>query len=125
MASPGPRLCDLIYASSDVEDSDADRSEDFPVVLLQWPLCTLALSSAAESDHESPSPRRTAAHKKASGRRRSCGAAAAPTPAETVDDNEAGSAYVFIDLENVVKAKKSANLDYFFGHHAIDKGFKC
>ncbi|KAJ6613131.1 hypothetical protein B0H10DRAFT_1951672 [Mycena sp. CBHHK59/15] len=89
MVSPGPRLHDLIHDSSDVEDSDADGSEDFPVVLRQQPLCALALSSAAESDDENPPPRRAAARKKAPGHRRGCGAAAAPTPAETADDNEA------------------------------------
>ncbi|KAJ7437334.1 hypothetical protein FB451DRAFT_1305801 [Mycena latifolia] len=124
MASPGPRLCDLIHASSDVEDSDG--SEEFPVVVLrQRPLRALALSSAAESDDENPPPRKAAVHKKAPGRRRGRGAAAAPTPAETADDNEAGSAYIFIDPETLVKTKKSADSDYFFGRRAIDKGFKC
>ncbi|KAJ7705152.1 hypothetical protein B0H16DRAFT_1482432 [Mycena metata] len=32
MASPGPRLCDPIEANSDVEDSDGDVSNDFPVI---------------------------------------------------------------------------------------------
>ncbi|KAJ7483666.1 hypothetical protein FB451DRAFT_1235276 [Mycena latifolia] len=124
MASPGPRLCDLIHASSDVEDSDG--SEEFPVVVpRQRPLRTPALSSAAESDDENPPPRKAAVHKKASGRRRGRGAAAAPTHAETADDDEAGSAYVFIDPETLVKTKKSADSDYFFGRRAIDKGFKC
>jgi hypothetical protein len=122
MASPGPRLRDLIHASSDVEDSDGDGSDDFPVVPHQRPLPAPALLSAAESDEENPPPRRAAAHKKASGRRRGRGATAAPTPAET---NEAGSAYVFIDPETLVKTKKSADSDYFFGRRAIDKGFKC
>ncbi|KAJ7453116.1 hypothetical protein FB451DRAFT_1281733, partial [Mycena latifolia] len=124
MASPGPRLRDLIHASSDVEDSDADGSEVFPVALCQRPIRAPALLSAAESDDENPPPRRAAAHKKA-GRRRGRGAATAPTPAETADDNDAGSAYIFMDPETLVKTKKSADSDYFFGRRAIDKGFKC
>ncbi|KAJ7936659.1 hypothetical protein B0H13DRAFT_2303349 [Mycena leptocephala] len=119
-SSPRP-----IHASSDVEDSDGDGSDDFPVVPHQRPLRAPALLSAADSDEENPPPRRAAAHKKASGRRRGRGATAAPTPAETAGDNEAGSAYVFIDPETLVKTKKSADSDYFFGRRAIDKGFKC
>jgi hypothetical protein len=125
MASPGPRLRDPIHASSDVEDSDGDNSDDFPVVPHQWPLRTPALLSAAKSDEENPPPRRAAAHKKVSGCRRGRGATAAPTPTETTGDNEASSAYVFIDPETLVKTKKSADSDYFFGRRVIDKGFKC
>ncbi|KAJ7300641.1 hypothetical protein DFH08DRAFT_828285 [Mycena albidolilacea] len=92
MASPGPCLRDLIHGNSDVEDLD---SEDFPIVQHQQPLLAPALSSAANSDDENPPPRRAAAQKKVPGRRRGCGGTAAPTPAETTDDIEAGSAYVF------------------------------
>ena len=53
------------------------------------------------------------------------GAASALTPAEAADDNETGSVYIFIDPESLVKTKKSADSDYFFGRRAIDKGFKC
>jgi hypothetical protein len=122
MASPGPRLRDLIHGNSDVEDSD---SEDFPILQHQRPLLAPALSSAANSDDENPPPRRAATQKKVPGCRRGRGGTAAPTPAETTDDIEADSAYVFIDPEALVKTKKSADSDYFFGRRKIDKGFKC
>ncbi|KAJ7343000.1 hypothetical protein DFH08DRAFT_811328 [Mycena albidolilacea] len=100
MAGPGPRLHDLIHGNSDVEDSD---SEDFPVIQHQWPLLAPALSSAADSDDENPPPRRVATQKKVPGHRRGCGGTTAPTPAETTDDIEADSAYVFIDPEALAR----------------------
>lgn len=122
MASPGPRLRDLIDADSDVEDSDGNEMPVAP--RRRAPLHAPALLSAAESDDENPPPRRVAP-KKGTGRRRGRGGATAPTRAQTADDTEAGSVYVFIDPESLVKTKKSADSDYFFGRRTIDQGFKC
>ncbi|KAJ6609429.1 hypothetical protein B0H10DRAFT_2297493 [Mycena sp. CBHHK59/15] len=124
MASPGPRLRDPIETNPDVEDSDGDMSDDFPVIPRTRPLRAPTLLPAAESDDENPPPR-APARTRGTSRHRGRGSAAAPTHAATTNDNEPGSVYVFIQPETLVKTKKSADSDYFFGRCEIDKGFKC
>ncbi|KAJ7711109.1 hypothetical protein B0H16DRAFT_1745409 [Mycena metata] len=108
----------------DVEDSDSDVSDDFPVILCTRPLHTPAWLPAAESDDENPLPR-ASARTRGTSRRCGRGSATAPTRAATANKNEPGSVYIFIQPETLVKTKKSADSDYFFGHREIDKGFKC
>lgn len=120
LASPGPRL----YIS---DGDDSDSAESVPVVAAprrrppgrlrtQLPALQITPESgelSLNSDDDEPSAPSQAAP---AGRRRRT---AEPTGIADADG------YVWTDAAALSAADASADAQYFFGKHSLDKGFKC